>query len=110
MNTASERGMCTRFWAATRSRPSASKPSMYSSAVKNWPRTSPKSNTWTIFGWVSCAVSFASSMNIATKFGSAARWGRIRFTTRIFSKPCDEVILARNTSAMPPTASCSSSV
>ena len=39
MNTASVRGMCTRFCAATRSRPSASKPSMYSSAMKYWPRT-----------------------------------------------------------------------
>jgi hypothetical protein len=32
--------------------------------VKYCPRTSPKSSTCTIFGCVSCAVSFASSMNI----------------------------------------------
>ena len=110
MNTASARGTRTRFCAAVRSRPSASKPSTNSSAMKYWPSTSPNSRIWTIFGWVSCAVSLASSMNMATKLGSAARCGRIRLMTRIFSKPCDEVIFARKISAMPPTASRSSSV
>ncbi len=110
MKTASWVGMRVRFWAAMRSRPRASNPSMNSSAVKYWPFTSPKSRIWTIFGWVSCAVSLASSMNIATKLGSAARCGRIRLMTRIFWKPCDEEIFARKTSAIPPTASRSSSV
>ena len=68
-------------WPTARSSASASKPSMNSSAMKYWPFTSPKSMTWTIFGWMSCAVSFASSMNIETKFLSAARCGRIRLMT-----------------------------
>jgi len=44
-----------------------------SRAMKYWPLTSPKSVTCTILGWMSCAVSFASSMNIDTKVLSAAR-------------------------------------
>ena len=61
--------------------------------------------TWTIFGWMSCAVSFASSMNIETKFLSAARFGRIRLMTTTFSKPWAALIFALKTSAIPPVAS-----
>ncbi len=85
-------------------------PSMNSSAMKYWPATSPKSRIWTIFGCFSCAVSLASSMNIDTNVRSAARCGRIRLMTMTFSKPCDETIFARKTSAIPPTASRSISV
>ena len=78
--------------------------------MKYWPLTSPKSMTWTIFGWISCAVSLASSMNIETKVRSAASWGRIRLITSSFSNPCVDVIFALKTSAIPPSASRSVSV
>ena len=78
--------------------------------MKYWPFTSPKSKTWTIFGCTSCAVSFASSMNIATKVLSAARCGRMRLMTSSFSKPWVERIFALKTSAIPPVASRSTSV
>ena len=96
--------------AAARSRARASKPSMNSRAMKYWPFTSPKSMTWTIFGWMSCAVSLASSMNIETKVLSAARCGRIRLMTSELLEAVGGAIFALKTSAIPPVASRSVSV
>ena len=104
MNMQMATGRRTCFCEAARSKAKPSKPSTNSRAMKYCPLTSPKSVTWTILGWMSCAVSFASSMNIETKVLSAARLGRMRLMTSSFSKPWPETILALKTSAIPPVA------
>ncbi len=49
---------------------------------------------WMMFGWLSCAASFASSANIVTNSSSSARCGRIFLIATIFWNPSTPVRLA----------------
>ena len=69
------------------------------------PSASPKSYTWTTFGWWSMPRIFASAVNIRRNSGSSQFAGRIRFTTTVRSKPPGPEQVALNASAIPPTPS-----
>ena len=44
---------------------------------------------WTMLGWVSCAASFASSMNIPTNSALSVRWGRMCLIATSLLEPLD---------------------
>ena len=64
---------------------------------------------WTMFGWVRPATILASSTNMSRNSLLSERWGRMRLTATTFSKPSTPVRLALKTSAIPPTATRSTS-
>src|SRR5258708_26296233 len=57
-----------------------------------------------MFGWCRVAARRASSRNMRTRSGAAARWGRRHLQTASFWKPSMPTARARWISAMPPTA------
>ncbi len=73
--------------------------------MNNRPSSCPKSKTWTMFGWASCADSDASATNIFTSSGRWLRCVCIVLMTIRFSKPSIPLMRARQTSAIPPAAS-----
>ena len=58
-----------------------------------------------MFGWLSRAASDASLANISVSSGRWWSWVSIVLITIRFSKPSRPLILARQISAIPPTAS-----
>ena len=80
-------------------------PSTNSMTMKNALSPTPMSNTCTQFECESCADRRASSRNIEMNFFFEDRWGKTRLIATCLRKPCRPSLSARNTSAMPPDSS-----
>jgi hypothetical protein len=83
-------------------RASTSWPTRYSRTRKYDSSISPKSKTWTTFGWERRAATRASSRNIVTNSWETESCGSTRLTTTSRTTPPGPVCRARNTSAIPP--------
>ena len=80
-------------------------PSTNSMTMKYALSPTPMSKTCTQFECESCAERRASSRNIAMNFFFSERCGRTRLIATCFLKPLRPSLSARNTSAMPPDSS-----
>jgi hypothetical protein len=81
-----------------------SQPSTSSITRKNTPSFCARSITGTMLPWFRLITMWASSTSMLRNCGLLEKAGRIRFRTTVRANPSSPTWVARNTSAIPPSA------